>query len=177
MTFSARANNKSSLKAGYILAIALGVLLLAADQISKYFVANNFELYESFPLIPRLLNFCYIHNTGGAWGMLSDKTWLLIIITALVMGAVIFWLIKKKVKNMLLFYAVCLILSGGAGNMADRIFRGGRVVDFIQFGFWKSFPVFNIADCGVVIGCALLILYLIIDTVKETKEKKQNANL
>lgn len=105
--------------------------------------------------------------------MLSGKTWLLILLTLLIMAGVIVWMIKKKIKNKLVFTAVCFILAGGLGNMADRIFRGGSVVDFIQFAFWKDFPVFNIADCGVCIGAGLLILYLILDLIKEYRKKEK----
>ncbi|MBQ0083769.1 MAG: signal peptidase II [Clostridiales bacterium] len=161
------------------LAAAGGALLLVLDQVSKYLVAANCELYDSFNLVPGLFDFCYIENSGGAWGLLAGKTVLLVILTAAIMIGVIFWLIKRKIKNKILIWAVCLVLAGGLGNMADRILRGGRVIDFIQFAFWKSFPVFNIADCGVCIGAALLVLYLVTDFIKEQKEKKekQNANL
>ena len=57
--------------------------------------------------------------------------------------------------------------------MYDRIFRGGEVIDFLHFEFWPTFPVFNIADCAIVIGAGLLILYFILDTIKEFKEKRQ----
>ena len=56
--------------------------------------------------------------------------------------------------------------------MIDRIFRGGNVVDFLHFEFFPSFPVFNVADCAVVVGAGLLILYFILDTIKEEKQKK-----
>lgn len=157
----------------YILAVAISVLLLAADQISKYFVAANYSIGSSGVIIPKIFNFCYIRNSGGAWGMLSGKTWLLVIITSAVMIAAVWWLIKKGRKNKFLFVAVCLIISGGLGNMIDRIFRGGKVVDFIQFAFWETFPVFNIADCAVVIGCAILVYYLLVDIIKEQKEKEK----
>jgi lipoprotein signal peptidase len=58
--------------------------------------------------------------------------------------------------------------------MYDRIFNGGRVIDSIQFDFWQSFPIFNIADCAIVIGCAVLILYFILDAVKPS-EKEEKA--
>ena len=58
--------------------------------------------------------------------------------------------------------------------MIDRIFRGGKVIDFLQFGFWEEFPVFNIADCAIVVGCGLLLLYFVIDTVKDYKNRKND---
>ncbi len=162
----------------YILAIAVSIAFLAADQISKYLIAANFSLGATGTIIPKLFDFRYIYNTGGAWGMLSGKTWLLVAVTATVIIAAVIWLILKGRKNKWLFASVCLILSGGTGNMIDRIFRGGKVVDFIEFAFWKSFPVFNIADIAIVIGCGGLIAYLLLDIIKDyrNKDNKNDAD-
>ena len=65
-----------------------------------------------------------------------------------------------------------LVVSGGVGNLIDRIFRDGKVIDFLHFEFWPQFPVFNVADCAIVVGVGLLILYFVIDTVNEYKFKK-----
>ena len=64
-----------------------------------------------------------------------------------------------------------LVLSGGVGNMIDRVFRDGNVIDFLHFEFFPSFPVFNVADCAIVVGAGLLILYFLIDSVRESKRK------
>ena len=82
-------------------------------------------------------------------------------------------LIKKGLKNKLLFWAICLILSGGLGNMVDRLFRGGEVVDFLHLQFMPKFPVFNIADCAVCIGAGLLLLYFVIDIIRDARLAKQ----
>ena len=160
----------------FILAVASAVLLLITDQITKLLVINNFTLGETKVFINGILNFCYVENDGGAWGMFGGHTWLLLSVTAAAMIICIAWLIIRGRKNPFLFWAVSLIISGGIGNMLDRVFRGGRVVDFLQFGFWQSFPVFNIADCAIVVGCGLLILYFVTDTVKEIKAKKENPS-
>ena len=73
-------------------------------------------------------------------------------------------------------WAGSLIISGGIGNMIDRIFRDGNVIDFLEVKF-IDFPIFNIADCGVCIGAGLLILYFIIDMIKENKEKAIRESL
>ncbi len=156
----------------YILAALCSVLVLVSDQISKYLVSTNFSLYQTKPFLNGLIDLVYIHNRGAAWGMMQGKTWFLIGITSLMLIVCAFVLIKYG-KNKLLFWSVSLVLSGGIGNMIDRIFRNGNVVDFLHFEFWPTFPVFNIADCAVVIGAGLLILYFIIDMVKE---KKNNEN-
>lgn len=158
----------------YILAGVVAVGLLIIDQVVKAAVSSGFSLGDSFTLVKGLLNFCYIHNTGGAWGVLSGYTGLLVLITVIVMIACIAWLVLKGYRNKMIFWATCLIISGGLGNMIDRIFRNGKVIDFLQFGFWEDFPVFNIADCAIVVGCGLLILYFAIDTVKDFKKRKND---
>ena len=158
----------------YILAIFVSVSVLGLDFYTKYLVKTSFYLGEAKPFIKGLLSFVYIHNEGAAWGMLSGKRALLIIITLIIMAGCVIFLVKYAKKSKLLFWAVSLVLSGGVGNMYDRIFRNGKVIDFLQFEFWKSFQVFNIADCAIVIGAGLLILYFVIDIYKEYKEKKIN---
>ncbi len=155
----------------YILAIAVSVLFLLADRITKYLVVSGMSLNESIPFIPEFMDFTYIYNTGGAWGILSGKTWILVLFTAVVMIGCVIFLIKNGKKTPLLFWSVCLILSGGVGNMIDRIFNDGKVIDFLRTLF-IDFPIFNIADCAVVIGSGLLILYCILDIVREAKEEK-----
>lgn len=155
-----------------VIAIVCGVLVLIADQLTKLYIISNFSLGESTGFIKGIIDIVYIHNKGAAWGMLSGKTWLLLCITFIVMIFCIVVLIKTGKGSKILFWSVTLVLSGGIGNMIDRIFRDGNVIDFLHFEFWPQFPVFNVADCAVVIGAGLLILYFIIDTFNEYKLKK-----
>ena len=158
-----------------ILAIVCGLVLLGLDQYTKYFISTTMTLGESHGFLKGFIDIVYIHNTGGAWGMLSGYTWVLLALTAIVMIICIVLLVKTGTKNKLLFWAISLVVSGGIGNMIDRIFRGGNVVDFLHFEFFPTFPIFNIADIAVVVGAGLLILYFIIDTVKESKKTKIKA--
>ena len=143
----------------YILAIVCAVLALAADQFTKYIVITNMTLNESIDFLP------------GFMGFLEGYTWLLLSLTVLIMLVCIAMLLKFGPKNKVLFWSVCLILSGGLGNMIDRIFRDGKVIDFLHFQF-IDFPVFNVADCAVVVGAGLLILYFVLDMIKESKAKR-----
>ena len=161
----------------YILAVLSGGLLLFLDQYTKSLVVANFKLAESKQFIDGFINFVYIHNKGGAWGLLNGRTWLLLSLTIVIMLVCIALIIKHGLKNKLMFWSISLIIFGGIGNMLDRILRDGNVVDFIHLEFMPSFPVFNIADCSIVIGGALLILYFILDILRENKEKKNNAKL
>ncbi len=159
----------------YILAIITGLAVIAVDQYTKTLVATTLELGKTTGFINGILDFTYIHNTGGAWGMLSGYTWLLLSVTIIIMLVCIALLMKYGLKNKLMFWAIILVLSGGLGNMIDRIFKGGEVTDFLHFSFWKSFPVFNIADIAIVIGAGLLILYFVIGMIKDNKAKKLAA--
>ncbi len=154
----------------YILAVASAFLILIADQYSKYYIMSNFELYSTKGFIPGLLEITYIKNDGAAWGMFGGNKLFLIALTLIIMAVCIIYLVKFAKRNKMLFWAICIVLGGGLGNMIDRVFRDGNVVDFIQFSFWKSFPVFNLADCAIVIGSCLLILYFVIDLIKDFKK-------
>lgn len=156
----------------YILGLVCAFLVIGADQYTKYLISTNMVLGEGKDFINGIIDIIYIHNTGGAWGMLSGYTWILLSLTVIAMLVCITLLLKSGMKSKLLFWAICLVISGGIGNLIDRIFRGGNVVDFLHFEFWPTFPIFNVADIAVVIGAGLLILYFIIDTVKESKKAK-----
>lgn len=158
-----------------ILAVITAVLVLGVDRLTKVLVSANLTLHaEPTPIIPGVIDLTYIHNRGGAWGVLSTNRALLIGLTVLVMGVCIYILIRHCKNSRLLFWTMSLVLAGGAGNMYDRIFCDGNVTDFLQFAFWRDFPVFNIADIAVVIGCCLLVLYYILDFINGTKQNAEN---
>ena len=83
-----------------------------------------------------------------------------------------FCFVKYGKNNKLLLWGLVLVVSGGIGNLIDRVFRGGKVIDFLDFEFWPDFPVFNVADCSIVIGVGILLLYFVIDTVNDIKMKR-----
>ena len=154
----------------YIFAVISAALILAADQYTKYYIMTNFELYSTKGFVPGILEITYIKNDGAAWGMFGGNQIFLISLTLIIMAVCIIYLVKFAKHSKMLFWAICMVLSGGLGNMIDRIFRKGNVVDFLQFSFWKSFPVFNVADCAIVIGSCFLILYFVLDLLKDVKK-------
>jgi signal peptidase II len=86
---------------------------------------------------------------------------------------------KTWKKNVLIFWGINLAISGGVGNLIDRIFNNGQVIDFIRLEF-IDFPIFNVADISIVVGCGLIILSTVIDIVRDYKGCKsniQNINL
>jgi len=160
-----------------ILALSCGLLVILIDQLSKHFVSSNLVLYEVHDFLDGLINIVFVENRGAAWGIFSGKTIILLGFTILAMVICAVVMFKSVGKSKLLFWSLSLVIAGGIGNLIDRVFRKGVVVDFLQFDFWQSFPVFNIADCAIVIGGALMILYLGLDIIKDSKKKiKQDNN-
>ena len=154
----------------YILAVAAALAVYGADQYTKHYIAARYVLgADGKTLIPGIIDIIYVKNDGGAWGMLGGSTWLLLSLTIVIMLVCIAMLLKYGAKNKIMFWAIILIVSGGLGNMTDRIFRGGYVVDFLHFTFWKSFPVFNVADCYITVAVAVLLIFIIFEKDPEKK--------
>ena len=150
-------------------AVALGIL---ADYLTKLLAVARLKGEDPVPFLRGVLRFSYVENPGAAWGMLANHRWVFMVFSAVAIAAIVVYLVRRD-PPLLLCVSLSLILSGGIGNMIDRTFRG-VVVDFIEF-YLFPFPVFNVADCLVVVGAGLLILWLIRDTVREQKKKKENA--
>ncbi len=156
----------------YILALVTAAIIVVLDQISKFLIVANFELGgEPLTVLGGLFNIRYVENSGAAWSILEGKTWLLVAMSLLIMAVCIFMLVKKTYGSKLMFWSISIVLAGGLGNLIDRLFRGGKVVDFIEFGFVK-FPVFNVADIAVCTGAGLIVLLFIIESIKEYKDAK-----
>ncbi len=158
----------------YIMAALAGLAVIGADQYTKYIVSRTFILgEEGKTLIPGIIDLIFVKNDGGAWGMLGGSTWLLLSLTIVIMLVCVTLLLKYGAKDKFMFWSIVLILSGGLGNMIDRIFRGGYVVDFLHFTFWSDFPVFNVADCAIVTGGVMLVVYLGWGIIREYRKKKE----
>lgn len=157
-----------------LIAVIIAVSALVLDQISKV-LAYNFAPHapDCKVIIPYVLDFRYLSNKGAAFGLFADKRWVFLIATTVFLAIAIYAFFRLKISQPLVNYALMLIISGGIGNMIDRIARG-FVIDFINFSF-VNFFVFNVADCCVVIGCALFVLYLLIDMIKGGREEKSDA--
>lgn len=160
----------------YILAVAVGIIMLAADQYTKYLAGLYVPMTgPGMEFIPGFIGFWRTNNGGAAWGFLEGHTWLLLSVTIVIMIICVAMLLKYGLKDKLLFWAITLVLSGGMGNLIDRLFRGGEVVDFIHLEFME-FPMFNVADCTIVIGAGLMVLYFVLDVFKEAKKRKADGN-
>ncbi len=141
-----------------ILSLVLMVLGVAADQVLKYIVVENLKPDGVITAIPGLLNFIYVENRGAAFGVLDGFTTALTIVTSICVVVVLFLMIFYQKHSFFSRAAAILIVSGGIGNLVDR-FMLGYVVDYIQVSFFP--PVFNLADCFVVVGVILFLIHFL----------------
>ena len=141
-----------------MLPIVISVIVVLLDQLSKYLIRNNFDLYEVLTIIPGFFNLRYIRNTGAAWGMFQDGTiWLSLLSVAMLATIIIFR--KSLIGNGLLDrLSIGLICGGIVGNLLDRVFLR-YVVDFLDFHWGvHHFPAFNVADSSICVGVFLYII-------------------
>ena len=143
------------------------------DQISKYLVVIYMNVGESVEIIPSVFRFTYVQNDGAAFGSMDDQRWIFMVLSTVAIVGILVYVFWKKPQNKLLLSSLILIVSGGIGNMIDRV-RLGYVIDFIDF---CAFPniwmwVFNIADACVCIGAGMLALWTILDAIAEYKKEK-----
>ena len=141
----------------YAVSLILAAVLLAADQWVKYWTVTHLALGESCPLLPGFVELLRVHNYGAAWSSFSGMRWLLVGVTAVIVAAVAFVLARRIVRHPLGVLACALIISGGLGNIIDRL-RLGYVVDMFNLLFME-YPVFNVADIFVVCGAVLGAVY------------------
>lgn len=160
--------NKSLLSC--LLGLISAIILVCIDQYTKYLAVLKLKGSESIEFIPKILSFTYVENPGSAWGIMKNAQFLVIILSVLVIGAIIFYYIKLEPtkKNRPLKISFVLLLSGAVGNLIDRLSRK-IVVDFFEVKF-ISFPVFNVADIYVVVSVALLFILLIFVYKEEENE-------
>ena len=150
-------------------AVIIGGIVL--DQISKLIAVKLLAPVESVPLWEGVLHLTYVENRGAAFGMLADHRWVFMSISSVAIIAIALYLYSGRNTSKLYTAALMMIVSGGIGNMIDRIALG-YVIDFIDFAL-IDFAVFNIADSIVCIGAGLLILSLVLDIIKEAKAEKE----
>jgi len=145
---------------GMALWLGIALLVLVLDQFTKVLVLGAFQLGDSTP-ITSFFNLVRVHNHGAAFSFLAGAGgWQRWFFTGIGVFAAIFmvWMLRSHAGQKLFSLAISLILGGAIGNVVDRLLHG-YVVDFLDFywGAWH-FPAFNVADAGISVGAALLIL-------------------
>ena len=156
----------------------LYVLLLIAtvisDQWLKYWIVNHLAVGESMPFIPHILQLERLHNYGAAFSSLTGKTAFLLGMTVVLLLVLAVLLARRVVRHPLGVIACVLILGGGIGNMIDRVTLG-YVVDMFDLLLFE-YPVFNLADCFVVVGAILGSIYYLWLYEKYDAPKKESAD-
>lgn len=150
--------NKTLRYAVYVLIFAATLIL---DQVSKILTDHGGN-EGSYEVIPGIINFMSVYNEGASFSLFADKPWaqdFFLVLTAIVLIAGAVYLVFTKKQSKWLGVSVALLFSGTIGNFIDRLaFKYVR--DFISFAFFQ-FPTFNVADCCLCIGVAMLVIYLL----------------
>ena len=161
--------------------LAITAVLVGIDQLTKWLAVLSLKNSAPVLWIPKLLGFSYVENTGAAFGILQGARWFFLVLTGITMAAVLALLLFGKFRRHFMFnVSTTLIVAGGLGNFIDRLIHG-YVVDFIEFQFIK-FPVFNVADCYLVIGSIMLLIFFCFlyeekpTTPKKTEDTHESAS-
>ena len=147
----------------------LAVLLVVIDQAVKFAVRDNIGLGQSVPFIPYIMDLTYVQNTGAAFSILQQHTWLLTLTSAVVVLVMCWLIVRGFFKNALGRWAAVLVLAGGMGNLIDRAVFG-FVTDMFKTTF-INFAVFNVADCCITVGVPLLFLYVLLYVGRDEKKE------
>ena len=146
----------------YITWISVALVVILADQATKWAIIEWVELYGKVPL-NSFMNLTHQQNLGAAFSFLAGaggwQRWFFVVLAVVVSGIIAVWLFRiRKDGPIVLMAGLSLVLGGAVGNLIDRA-RLGYVTDFIQvwFGNW-AFPSFNVADAAISVGAAFLII-------------------
>jgi signal peptidase II len=140
--------------------LSLGAIVLAAlvaDQVTKHIVASNLSLGEGLHVVGPF-SIRHVQNSGIAFGLFSNATAAVIIVTAIAVGWMLVYFARSGGRHPVLPVALGLVIGGSASNLADRV-RLGFVTDFLDFRYW---PAFNLADSFIVIGVGILLAALLL---------------
>lgn len=133
----------------------VAIVSTIADRLTKIWVVQTFDLFQSIPIVSGVFHFTYVTNTGAAFSLFSGSEWLkwLSLLVSLALMALALWGPRINLWEQIGYGC---ILGGAVGNGIDRFVRG-EVIDFLDFR-WIDFPVFNLADVSINIGIICLIL-------------------
>ncbi len=155
-------------------AVIFVLTLVGVDQLIKYFVIEYLKPIGVFELIEGFIRLRYVENTGAVFGSFSSHTAVLTVVSIILLIVTVYFLVSQKNKSKLVSLTLLLMIAGGIGNIIDRI-RLHFVVDYIEPTF-IDFAVFNFADCLITVGAFVLMIYLVIDIVKDEKTKKEKIS-
>lgn len=138
--------------------VVVMLVLLGLDQLTKYLAIINLKNHPAFVLWDGVLELNYLENRGSAFGMLQNQKFFILFIGVVFLAVILFFLFKlpEEKKFCTVHILLSAIVAGGVGNMIDRL-RFDYVVDFISFVL-IHFPIFNVADCYIVVATIVLFL-------------------
>jgi len=152
----------STTNARFVTWMVVATVVAVADQVTKWAIVEWVALYDKVP-INSFMNLTHQKNPGAAFSFLADaggwQRWFFVVLSSGVSIVIVVWLWRiRNAGQTVLSAGLALVLGGAIGNLVDRILLG-HVTDFIQvwFGSW-AFPSFNVADAGISVGAALLII-------------------
>lgn len=145
----------------------IAFILFIIDMITKILVTSYMTVGSSINIIPGFFSITYVKNTGAAWGIFSNGTIILGLLSVVFLIFFIKYIIEQKSIRLFSSINYALIIAGILGNMVDRFARG-FVVDFLNFQIFSyDFPVFNVADTFIVVGIILILIdYLLVGDKK-----------
>lgn len=153
--------------------MVVAIVIVFADQVTKWAIIEWVPLYDRVAL-NSFINLTHQQNSGAAFSFLANaggwQRWFFVVLSTVVSGVIVVWIWRIRNEGpMLLPIGLSLVLGGALGNLVDRV-RLGYVTDFIQvwFGSWP-FPSFNVADSGITVGAALLIVDALFFSGKQEK--------
>lgn len=150
------------------------IIFIIFDQLIKFFISNNIILGNEITIINDFFSITNVHNFGAAWSLFSGSVIILVFIAFVALFFIYFSFIHKKNLNNLELFTYSLLIGGIVGNLIDRIFLG-YVVDYLSFNiFGYMFPIFNLADIGIVISVFIIIIMSIQEEIecKKLESKK-----
>lgn len=174
------AEEKTQSNARFMIWVVLALLIVIVDQVTKWAIVEWVALYEKIPL-NSFINLTHQRNTGAAFSFLANaggwQRWFFVVLATAVSVIIAVWLWRIRHEGQAVLAAgLALVLGGAVGNLIDRILLG-HVTDFIQvwFGNW-AFPSFNVADAGITVGAALLIIDSLFFSGREEKKGDSDPN-
>ncbi|WP_085246977.1 signal peptidase II [Gilliamella mensalis] len=136
--------------------LLFAIIVFIIDIASKFWILNNFSLFESVNLLP-FFSITYVRNIGAAFSIFEGQRTMLAAISLIISAMIMHMLYRNTRQQKLENFSLALILGGALGNLFDRLYHG-FVIDFldVNFGHWH-YPTFNIADCAICVGIGLFI--------------------
>jgi signal peptidase II len=144
--------------------LLLSIVVIVLDQLSKWWALTALQPAGTpFPVIPGFLNWTLAFNRGAAFSFLADNSgwqrWFFVVLAVVISAVLVSWLARTPRRDWKTAMPLGLIIGGALGNLIDRL-HAAQVTDFIQVYYREwSYPVFNLADCGITVGAVMLVVF------------------